>query len=66
VIKTKPAEQFAVMRELRTRIKEALDERSIVMPAQGTPWVPSAAPEPPRGGHDGTGTGSVSEKNVDG
>ena len=65
VIKTKPAEQFAVMRELRTRIKEALDDHSIVLPAQGTPWVPNAAPEPPRGGHDGTGTDSVSEKNFD-
>ena len=40
VIKTKPAEQFAVMRELRTRIKEALDVRTTSgMPMQWPVWV---------------------------
>jgi len=57
VIKTKPAAQFAVMRELRTRIKEALDAHAIVMPSQGTVWVQGATQQP---------TGSVSEENVDG
>jgi small conductance mechanosensitive channel len=66
VIKTKPAEQFGVMRELRTRIKEALDAHSIVMPSQGTMWLKSTGQDamPPDG--VGTEAGSVSEENVDG
>jgi small conductance mechanosensitive channel len=67
-IKTKPAEQFSVMRELRTRIKEALDRHGIEMPSQGTVWVRD------EGSHtgpvvvdgDGTESGSVREENVDG
>jgi small conductance mechanosensitive channel len=65
VIKTKPAEQFAVMRELRTRIKEALDAHAIVMPSQGTIWVQPAAQDAPRSDDDDASPGSVSEKNVD-
>jgi small conductance mechanosensitive channel len=42
VIKTKPSEQFGVMRELRTRIKEALDSHAIGIPTQGTVWVRDA------------------------
>jgi len=38
VVKTRPAAQFAVMRELRLRIKQALDEAGIDMPPQ--PIVP--------------------------
>jgi small conductance mechanosensitive channel len=33
VVKTRPAAQFRVMRELRVRIKEALDEAGIYPPA---------------------------------
>jgi small-conductance mechanosensitive channel len=66
VIKTKPAEQFAVMRELRTRIKEALDAHSIVMPSQGTVWLHNAAQDKPSSDDDGAEAGSVSEENVDG
>ena len=65
VIKTKPAEQFAVMRELRTRIKEALDAHSIVMPSQSTVWV-QARRATARVGHDEPNRSSVSEENVDG
>jgi small conductance mechanosensitive channel len=32
VVKTRPAAQFAVMRELRLRLKRALDEAGIDMP----------------------------------
>jgi small conductance mechanosensitive channel len=40
VIKTQPAEQWKVMRELRVRIKEALDAAAIEIPfAQRTVWV---------------------------
>lgn len=40
VIKTQPAEQWKVMRELRVRIKEALDLAGIEIPfAQRTVWV---------------------------
>ena len=40
VVKTDPAEQFAVARELRLRIKEALDEARIEMPfQQRTIWL---------------------------
>ncbi|MEY2589151.1 MAG: moderate conductance mechanosensitive channel [Acidimicrobiaceae bacterium] len=41
VIKTRPASQFKVMRELRIRVKEALDERGIQAP---TPVVTPSAP----------------------
>ncbi len=66
VIKTKPSEQFAVMRELRTRINEAVDAQSIVMPSQGTVWAQPPANDAPRSDNDDAGSGSVSEKNVDG
>jgi small conductance mechanosensitive channel len=66
VIKTKPAEQFAVMRELRTRIKDSLDAHSIVMPSQSTVWVQGAPKEDQRSDHDRTESPSVGEKNVDG
>lgn len=40
VVKTDPAEQFAVARELRLRIKEALEEAGIEMPfQQRTIWL---------------------------
>lgn len=40
VVKTDPAEQFAVARELRLRIKEALEEAGIEMPfQQRTVWL---------------------------
>jgi small conductance mechanosensitive channel len=41
VVKTRPAAQFAVMRELRLRLKQALDEAGIEMPPQ--PLVPPPA-----------------------
>jgi small conductance mechanosensitive channel len=66
VIKTKPAEQFAVMRELRTRIKGSLDAHAIVMPTQSTVWIQGASNERPRPDHDGTESQSVDKKNVDG
>jgi moderate conductance mechanosensitive channel len=72
VIKTKPAEQFAVMRELRTRIKEALDERHIGMPMQGTVWVRDdghhdqpAAPPVKDGSASPPDAESIGEENVD-
>ena len=37
VAKTRPAAQFAVMRELRLKIKGALDDEGIEMPAQPSP-----------------------------
>ncbi|HEX4867892.1 MAG TPA: mechanosensitive ion channel family protein [Acidimicrobiales bacterium] len=40
VVKTRPAQQFRVMRELRIRIKRALDEAGVEMPfPQRTVWV---------------------------
>lgn len=40
VVKTSPSQQFAVMRELRRRIKRALDEAGIEIPfPQRTVWV---------------------------
>ena len=40
VVKTQPAEQFKVLRELRTRIKAALDAAGVEIPtAQRTVWV---------------------------
>ena len=40
VVKTQPAEQFKVLRELRTRIKTALDAAGVEIPtAQRTIWV---------------------------
>jgi small conductance mechanosensitive channel len=39
-VKTEPAEQFAVERELRLRIKQAFDDAGIEIPfAQRTVWV---------------------------
>jgi small conductance mechanosensitive channel len=44
LVKTKPAEQWAVMRELRVRLKEAFDAEGIPMPSlPGNP-----VPEPPQ------------------
>jgi small conductance mechanosensitive channel len=42
VAKTRPAAQFAVMRELRQRLKRALDEAGIELPAPTLPPAPSA------------------------
>lgn len=40
VVKTQPAEQFQILRELRARIKDALEEAGIPLPAQQrTIWV---------------------------
>jgi small conductance mechanosensitive channel len=39
VVKTKPAEQFTVMRELRRRLSEEFDAQGIEMPFQRSPWV---------------------------
>ena len=40
VVKTQPAEQFKVLRELRVRLKQALDSAGIEIPtAQRTVWV---------------------------
>ncbi|HEY2812007.1 MAG TPA: mechanosensitive ion channel family protein [Acidimicrobiales bacterium] len=75
-IKTKPSEQFKVMRELRTRIKETLDENDIEMPSQGTVWLrddgthtgnhqpPSQPNGAPAANGDATDP-SVDEENVD-
>jgi small conductance mechanosensitive channel len=47
VVKTDPAEQWVVARELRLRIKEALDEAGIEIPfPQRTIWVRHDAPVP--------------------
>ncbi|MEQ1787629.1 MAG: mechanosensitive ion channel family protein [Acidimicrobiales bacterium] len=50
VVKTQPAEQFRVLRELRGRIKAALDDAGVEIPtAQRTVWVrrePGAPPLP--------------------
>lgn len=49
VIKTKPGEQWAISRELRRRIKLALDEAGIEIPfPQRTIWVRREQAEPPR------------------
>ncbi len=49
VVKTQPAEQFKILRELRVRIKGALDAAGVEMPySQRTVWVPrdpTGAPE---------------------
>jgi len=44
VVKTKPAAQWAVMRELRSRIKAALDERGIEIPQRAVVVQPSSEP----------------------
>jgi moderate conductance mechanosensitive channel len=53
VIKTRPASQWAVMRELRRRLKYAFDEAGIEIPfPQRTIWVrrdPGTSAEPPAG-----------------
>ncbi len=47
VVKTQPAEQFKVLRELRTRIKAALDAAGVEIPTpQRTVWVRRAAGSP--------------------
>ena len=47
MIKTKPAEQFAVMRELRIRLKEAFEDEDIPLPTTSTVLrVPDGTPEP--------------------
>jgi len=44
VIKTRPSEQFKVMRELRTRMKERFDQEAIEIPfPQRTMWMRTAA-----------------------
>jgi moderate conductance mechanosensitive channel len=56
VLKTKPAEQWRVLRELRVRIKDALDAEGIGIPLpQGALWLhgdspptQSASPQPPQ------------------
>lgn len=48
-IKTKPGEQWAIMRELRRRIKLALDEAEIEIPfPQRSIWVRTEEPETPQ------------------
>ena len=39
VVKTKPAEQFTVMRELRRRLLEAFASEGVELPDQGVVWV---------------------------
>jgi small conductance mechanosensitive channel len=47
VVKTDPAEQWAVARELRLRIKEAFDDANIEIPfPQRTLWIKQAEREP--------------------
>jgi small conductance mechanosensitive channel len=63
VVKTQPAEQFKVMRELRVRIKDAFDAEGIEIPfPQRTLWVRGDVPPvpgltPEGGGDDGDGDG---------
>jgi small conductance mechanosensitive channel len=48
VVKTKPSEQFQVMRELRRRLKDAFDAAGIEIPfPQRTLWIRSDDAEPP-------------------
>jgi len=48
VVKTKPAEQWKVMRELRVRIKDAFDDEGIEIPfPQRTLWVRGEVPPMP-------------------
>ena len=52
VVKTQPADQWKVLRELRSRIKVALDREGIGFGFQRIPWTPSRAapgPSPPPG-----------------
>ena len=54
VIQTAAAEQYAIERELRLRIKEAFDEAGIDIPfPQRTVWIRDLSPEP-RYGADGS------------
>ena len=46
VLKTQPAEQFKVMRELRVRIKNAFEAEGIQIPYPPRPVWPGATPEP--------------------
>jgi small conductance mechanosensitive channel len=47
VVKTQPADQWKVLRELRSRIKVALDRAGIGFGFQRIPWPGSEAPTPP-------------------
>ena len=51
VVKTQPADQWKVLRELRSRIKAALDREGIGFGFQRIPWsgetaAPAATPPP--------------------
>ena len=50
VVKTQPADQWKVLRELRSRVKVALDQEGIGFGFQRIPWsgepVPTATPRP--------------------
>ncbi len=67
VVKTQPSEQFAVMRELRRRLKAAFDEAGIEMPfPQRTIWVrrdPGASAEADAG--DGTDLDQLADADED-
>ncbi|MBW3547639.1 MAG: mechanosensitive ion channel family protein [Actinobacteria bacterium] len=59
VIKTRPADQWKVMRELRQRMKQAFDEEGIEIPfPQRTVWVRSDGEALSAGDGDGDGDGS--------
>src|SRR5918997_2203241 len=49
VVKTQPADQWKVLRELRSRIKVALDREGIGFGFQRVPWSGEAAVSPPPG-----------------
>jgi small conductance mechanosensitive channel len=49
VVKTQPADQWKVLRELRSRIKVALDREGIGFGFQRIPWSGEAAVSPPPG-----------------
>lgn len=52
VVKTRPGEQWAITRELRRRIKFALDDASIEIPfPQRTVWVRRGSEPPPEPSH---------------
>jgi small-conductance mechanosensitive channel len=47
VVKTRPADQWKVLRELRHRLKAALDTAGIQFGFERSPYLASTAPEPP-------------------
>ena len=47
VVKTQPAEQFKVLRELRVRLKDAFDAEGIEIPYPPRAWPPGTTPAPP-------------------